>query len=93
MKRQQAGNDDDVDMSEAPDAVPKIARHHFNEAFQQARKSVKVEELAKYDEYRRKMDPAYAKKADGQRVGKKLNWPEMESSQFEQKVDDDDLYS
>ena len=93
LKRQQAGNDEDVDMTEAPDMVPKIARHHFNEAFQQARKSVKVDDLRRYDEFRKKMDPAYARKQDGARVGSRLNWPEDEASQFDKKVDDDDLYS
>jgi transitional endoplasmic reticulum ATPase len=58
-------NKEDVDMSEAPDTVPYISRKHFEEAFQSARRSVKVEDLYKFEEFRKKMDPSYAKKSEG----------------------------
>jgi transitional endoplasmic reticulum ATPase len=47
------------------DPVPVITRTHFEEAFQAARRSVSVTDLYKFDEFRKKMDPAYAKKSEG----------------------------
>ena len=55
----------DVDMEEVDDPVPVITRAHFEEAFACARKSVSTHDLYKFDEFRKKMDPAYAKKVDG----------------------------
>ena len=55
----------DVDMEEVDDPVPVITRAHFEEAFSCARKSVSTHDLYKFDEFRKKMDPAYAKKVDG----------------------------
>jgi transitional endoplasmic reticulum ATPase len=52
-------------MNEMVDTVPVITRTHFEEAFANARKSVSVHDLYKFDEFRKKMDPAYAKKTDG----------------------------
>ncbi len=63
-KRLNAGKED-VDMTEVADAVPVITRAHFEEAFANARRSVSVHDLYKFDEFRKKMDPAYAKKVDG----------------------------
>jgi transitional endoplasmic reticulum ATPase len=52
-------------MAEVEDPVPVITRAHFEEAFACARKSVSTHDLYKFDEFRKKMDPAYAKKVDG----------------------------
>lgn len=78
--------------------VTEIGRHHFNEAFQHARRSVNVADLVKYDNFRRKFDPLY--KHDG--IGGdtlRMDWPDthtMGGSKFGKvaEVDsDDDLYS
>jgi len=60
-RRRLAGGDADADM-EAEDPVPVITRGHFEEAFHAARRSVSTHDLYKFDEFRKKMDPAYAKK-------------------------------
>ena len=49
-------------MEGVEDPVPVIARDHFEEAFQAARRSVTTHDLYKFDEFRKKMDPAYAKR-------------------------------
>lgn len=85
----------DAEMEGAEDPVPVITRAHFEEAFQAARRSVTVHDLYKFDEFRKKFDPVYAKKVDGGagRPDIKLNWPEDNSSQFAAaNDDDDDLY-
>jgi len=73
-----------------------IGRHHFEEAFASARRSVTVHDLYKFEEFRKKFDPVYAKKvAGGQEAQRpKINWPEDTSSQFNAAAggDDDDLY-
>jgi transitional endoplasmic reticulum ATPase len=60
-------NGGDVEMQDtnAVDPVPFITRKHFEEAFFAARKSVSQSDLGRFEEFRRKMDPAYAKKATG----------------------------
>ena len=78
-KRLNAGKED-VDMTEVADAVPVITRAHFEEAFANARRSVSVHDLYKFDEFRKKMDPAYAKKVDGSNQRPTINWPEDLSS-------------
>jgi len=45
----------------AVDPVPYVTRKHFEEAFAGARKSVSVQDLGRFEEFRRKMDPNYAK--------------------------------
>jgi len=78
-------------MEGVEDPVPMITRDHFEEAFQAARKSVTTHDLYKFDEFRKKMDPAYAKRSgDGQAVDISLNWPEDNSAQFAANADDDD---
>ena len=69
-----------------------ITRDHFEEAFQSARKSVTIHDLYKFDEFRKKMDPSYAKRTgDGQAVADiTLDWPEDDSAQFNAAADDDD---
>jgi len=44
------------------DPVPEIGRKHFEEALRFARKSVTATDLHKFEEFRRKFDPAYAQK-------------------------------
>jgi transitional endoplasmic reticulum ATPase len=55
--------DGDQTMAEAmEDPVPVITRKHFEEALSAARKSVTAYDLEKFEEFRRKYDPAYAAK-------------------------------
>jgi len=75
----------------AVDAVPYVTRKHFEEAFAGARKSVSLQDLGRFDEFRRKMDPNYAKKVGGSGVPK-INWPEDTTAQFNA-GNDDDLYN
>jgi len=42
------------------DPVPEIQRVHFEEALHSARKSVAAVDLEKYNQFRRRFDPAYA---------------------------------
>jgi transitional endoplasmic reticulum ATPase len=76
----------------AVDAVPYVTRKHFEEAFSCARKSVSQQDLGRFEEFRRKMDPAYAKKVGGAQGAPKINWPEDTTAQFIA-GNDDDLYS
>ena len=56
----------DADMQEdVEDPVPMITRRHFEEAFAAARRSVNTHDLAKFEEFRKKFDPVYAKKSSG----------------------------
>ena len=86
--------DGDQAMAEAmEDPVPVITRKHFEEALAAARKSVTSYDLDKFEQFRRKYDPAYAAKVAGATTVK-INWPEDDRSQFQQNAaDDDDLYS
>ena len=80
-------------MVESEDPVPRITRKHFEEALAAARKSVTNYDLDKFEQFRRKYDPAYAAKVTGGSAVK-INWPEDSSSQFQHAADDDDdLYS
>jgi transitional endoplasmic reticulum ATPase len=94
-RRRLAGDnaDADADMEAAEDPVPVITRTHFEEAFHAARRSVTTHDLYKFDEFRKKFDPVYAKKSAGQAAIPKINWPEDTSSQFAAAGDDDDLYA
>uniref|UniRef100_A0A7S3MX28 Vesicle-fusing ATPase n=1 Tax=Strombidium inclinatum TaxID=197538 RepID=A0A7S3MX28_9SPIT len=84
------GEDDPMEMD---DPVPVITRGHFEEAMANARKSVTEYDLTKFEQFRQKFDPAYAQKVGGkQRVV--INWPEDDSTQFQNNDDDDeDLYN
>ncbi len=42
------------------DPVPEIKRNHFEEALLNARKSIDNLDLEKYNQFKRKFDPAYA---------------------------------
>jgi transitional endoplasmic reticulum ATPase len=82
----------DVDM-EVEDPVPVISRAHFEEAMNNARRSVTVSDLYKFEEFRKKFDPVYAKKQAGNNDAIQVQWPEEEAGQFNQAAEeDDDLY-
>merc|ERR1711957_700441 len=81
FKRQNAGKED-VDMTEMVDPVPEITRKHFEEAFS----------LARFEEFRKKMDPNAQSKEGVNPTGPVINWPEYQDSQFNNAANDDDLY-
>ena len=72
--------DGDAQMAEMEDPVPVITRKHFEEALAHARKSVTGYDLDKFEQFRKKYDPAYAAKVAGSSAIK-INWPE-DNSQF-----------
>ena len=72
---------EDQNMVEAEDPVPVITRKHFEEALNCARKSVTAYDLDKFEQFRKKYDPAYAAKVSGSATIK-INWPEDNNSQF-----------
>jgi len=84
-----------MDAEEVQDPVPVIGRHHFEEAFASARRSVTIHDLHKFEEFRKKFDPVYAKKVGGAEAGPpKIDWPDEDKGQFDGNNDDDeDLYS
>jgi len=88
------GQDAEMDADEVADPVPVISRRHFEEAFHAARRSVTTHDLYKFDEFRKKFDPVYAKKqAAGASEVPKIKWPEDTASQFgKADENDDDLY-
>merc|ERR1711918_319241 len=77
------------------DAASEIARKHFEEAMAGARRSVSQTDLAKYDQFRQKMNPSYKTGADGLTI----NWPDNPviggggGGGAAAADDDDDLYS
>lgn len=91
-RRLDAENGEDAAMdAEVVDPVPVITRAHFEEAFSQAKRSVDPNTLMKFEQFRKKFDPVYAAKQGGSVDGRpKINWPEDNSSQFNQADDDDD---
>ena len=56
------GGDEDMGAEDMDDPVPVITRRHFEEAFAAARRSVNEHDLYKFEEFRKKFDPVYAKK-------------------------------
>jgi transitional endoplasmic reticulum ATPase len=80
--------EEDANM-EMDDPVPVITRSHFEEAMSNARRSVTDYDLNKFEQFRQKFDPAYAAKV-GNKQKATINWPEDNSSQFQNKADDDD---
>ena len=89
-KKLLSGEDEPMEMD---DPVPVITRTHFEEAMANARRSVTEYDLQKFEQFRQKFDPAYAQKVGGKQRAV-INWPEDDSSQFQNKEDDDeDLYS
>jgi transitional endoplasmic reticulum ATPase len=84
------GKGEDLDLGEDP--VPTLSRRHFEYGLANCRMSVGDADLNKYEEFKRKYDPNFAK---GQSTAK-LNWPESDMSnlmQQDNKDDDLDLYS
>ena len=57
----EAGQDADEDMEGVDDPVPEITRAHFEEAFAAARRSVTGHDLIRFEEFRKKFDPVYAR--------------------------------
>merc|ERR1712151_1310253 len=79
---------DDMDVDEANE----ITRKHFEEAMGGARKSVAVTDLAKYDQFRQKMQPTYNQGGGGMTI----NWPDdpiIGGGGAAAVDDDEDLYS
>jgi len=75
---------DDDEPMEMDDPVPVITRSHFEEAMGNARRSVTAYDLTKFEEFRKKFDPAYAAKVSGGGGPKRavVDWPEDNASQF-----------
>jgi len=82
---------DDMDI----EAASEIGRKHFEEAMAGARRSVAITDLAKYDQFRQKMNPSYKTSGDGMTI----NWPDNpvigggSGGGGAAADDDDDLYS
>merc|ERR1711924_394856 len=80
---------DDMDV----DAASEICRKHFEEAMGGARRSVAQTDLAKYDQFRQKMQPTYNQGGGGMII----NWPDDPviggGGGAAAVDDDDDLYS
>lgn len=82
------------------DPVPELARKHFEEALKNARRSVKdtvwylIQDLEKFDQFRRKFDPSYATKSGGA-GGFRINWPAGSNQNVfaNQNVMEEDLYT
>jgi transitional endoplasmic reticulum ATPase len=80
---------DDMDVDETSE----ISRKHFEEAMGGARRSVAQTDLAKYDQFRQKMQPTYNQGGGGMTI----NWPDDPviggGGGAAAVDDDDDLYS
>jgi len=80
---------DDMDVDECNE----ICRKHFEEAMGGARRSVAITDLAKYDQFRQKMQPQYQQGGGGTVI----NWPDDPviggGGAAAAVDDDDDLYS
>ena len=76
------------------DPVPDINRRHFEEALNNARKSVTNLDLSKYDQFRKKFDPVYAARGTGSGI-QAFKWPDREEAQSAPLAqdDEDDLYN
>merc|ERR1712111_81383 len=77
------------------DASSEIGRKHFEEAFAGARRSVASNDLAKYDQFRKKFDPVYKNQTSGD-GGLNIQWPDGPSLGGAVSTavdDDDDLYA
>jgi transitional endoplasmic reticulum ATPase len=81
--------DGDMDV----DACTEIGRKHFEEAMAGARRSVAATDLAKYDQFRQKMQPTYNQGGQGLTI----NWPDDAviggAPGAAAADDDDDLYA
>merc|ERR1711920_1097004 len=77
------------------DGQTEIGRKHFEEAFAGARRSVASNDLAKYDQFRKKFDPVY-KNSTGGDGSLNIQWPDGPSLGGATNAvvdDDDDLYA
>ena len=77
------------------DPVPEITRKHFEEALRTARRSVTTVDLEKFEQFKRKFDPSFAKQSgssSNQQQQSNVKWP-TNNVQSRQQNDDDDLYS
>merc|ERR1711915_130704 len=77
------------------DAGAEIGRKHFEEAFAGARRSVASNDLAKFDQFRKKFDPVYMVQSGGG-GGVFINWPDepgLGGGAQAAADDDDDLYA
>eukprot|EP01068_Selenidium_serpulae_P005138 Selendium_serpulae@DN3884_c0_g1_i8.p1 len=84
---------EDIEVMAESESQGKITRKHFDEAFGAARCSVSRSDLAKYDTFRKKYDPATVVGGMG-RGGAVINWPDEETQSFQPAADDcDDLYT
>jgi len=80
----------------ADDTATEITRKHFEEAFAGARRSVAANDLAKYDQFRKKFDPLY-KSGSGDGAFQ-MQWPDEPAlggggGGAAAADDDDDLYA
>merc|ERR1712187_715672 len=78
---------------DAMDVGHEIGRKHFEEAFAGARRSVANNDLAKFDQFRRKFDPL---NKQGQGEGMAMQWPDepaIGGTSAAAVDDDDDLYA
>merc|ERR1712039_904811 len=75
------------------EAASEIGRKHFEEAFAGARRSVANNDLAKFDQFRKKFDPVYKNSSSGE-GGVNIQWPDGPSLGVTAAADDDDdLYA
>jgi len=76
------------------DAASEIGRKHFEEAFGGARRSVAANDLAKFDQFRKKFDPVYKNSTSGE-GSLNIQWPDGPSLGASNAAvdDDDDLYA
>merc|ERR1712222_279417 len=83
------------DQNDGMDSDVEIGRKHFEEAFAGARRSVANNDLAKYDQFRKKFDPIYMQQSGG--GGPVINWPDEPTigggGGKPDEADDDDLYA
>merc|ERR1711948_154543 len=79
---------------DAMDVGHEIGRKHFEEAFAGARRSVANNDLAKFDQFRKKFDPVYKNSTSGD-GGLNIQWPDGPSlgAATAAADDDDDLYA
>merc|ERR1711972_1079365 len=85
----------DAIASEELKAGAEITRKHFEEAFAGARRSVAGNDLAKFDQFRKKFDPVY-KNSTGGDGSLNIQWPDGPSLGGAAPTaadDDDDLYA
>merc|ERR1712154_262578 len=75
-------------------AGAEITWEHFEEAFAGARRSVANNDLAKFDQFRKKFDPVYKNSTSGD-GGLNIQWPDGPSlgAATAAADDDDDLYA